>query len=287
MKAEDADNIASSSDEENGQLTPTDFAEVKVNHPLNMDPPKDCLVIFDNPEKGGRVRLGEAEYMPMSSSRVLLSGPPGSGKRSIALNLIMRMKPKPTVVHLVHCDENTIEYDCIADAGIPIIGYSPSAFPTLKNIEEPDLPIGGDVSEDDEEKRGEKKPLSNPLVIVDECTTEQLGKVGSHRFERLVNHIATHRNCTVICSIQSLTNIPAKCRRAFNHIALWRQADKSVDQMAAVRAGIPYDTLRDFFGLCNSPYDFIWVDLDSNHDSPWRYRLNFISPIIITKDCVC
>jgi len=246
----------------------------------------DCLIVFPNPEKGNKFRLGLEEYMPMSSSRILLSGLPGSGKRNVILNIIHRMKPKPNVVHLVHCDSDTIEYDCIADAGIPLIVYSPSDFPTIKNIEEPE---GGDVIESEDESadddNAEKKQniLANPLVIVDEVTSDQLGKVGAHRFERLVNHVATHRNTTVICSIQSLINIPPKSRRAFNHIALWRQADKAVDQMAATRSGIPYDTLRDFFGLCNSPYDFIWIDLDSDHDSPWRYRLDFISPIIIQR----
>lgn len=253
------------------------------------DSEPDCLIVFPNPEKGNKFRLGLEEYMPMSSSRILLSGLPGSGKRNVILNIIHRMKPKPNVVHLVHCDDQTIEYDCIADAGIPLVVYNPSDFPTIKNIEEPDVDYGnispGEYDSDDTNEKNEKiAPLQNPLVIVDEVTTDQLGKVGSHRFERLVNHVATHRNTTVICSIQSLINIPPKSRRAFNHIALWKQADKAVDQMAAARSGIPYDTLRDFFGLCRSPYDFIWIDLDSDHDSPWRYRLDFISPIIISKN---
>jgi hypothetical protein len=248
---------------------------------LLTEPEPDCLIIFPNPEKGNKFRLGLEYYMPMSSSRILLSGLPGSGKRNVILNIIHRMKPKPSVVHLVHCDDQTIEYDCISDSGIPLIVYNPSDFPTLKNIEEPDADYGDRDDKSDDDMR---TPLQNPLVIVDEVTTDQLGKVGAHRFERLVNHVATHRNTTVLCSIQSLINIPAKSRRAFNHIALWKQADKAVDQMAAVRSGIPYDTLRDFFGLCRSPYDFIWIDLDSDHDSPWRYRLDFISPIIINRN---
>lgn len=263
-----------------------DPAAVTVDNILADEPPvNDCIIVFPNPEKGNRVRLGMEEYMPMSSSRILLSGMPGSGKRNVILNIIHRMKPKPSMIHLVHCDPHTIEYDCIADAGIPLTIYSPTDFPTIHNIDDfsPLAPAdGGALAETDND--AEKKTtqvLANPLVIVDEVTSDQLGKVGAHRFERLVNHVATHRNTTVICSIQSLINIPPKSRRAFNHIALWKQADKAVDQMAAVRAGVPYDMLRDLFGLCTSPYDFIWIDLDAHYDSPWRYRLDFISPIVI------
>jgi hypothetical protein len=217
---------------------------------------------------------------------------PGSGKRNVILNLIHRMIPKPNVIHLVHCDPQTIEYDCLSDDGIPLIVYDPSDFPTINNIDQPDMPKDDDENDidknhvlcgatPDDDRKSKADPLTNPLVIIDEVTSDQLGKQGAHRFERLVNHVATHRNTTVICSIQSLLNIPPKSRRAFNHIALWKQADKAVDQMAATRAGIPYDMLRDFFGLCRSPYDFIWIDLDCPHDSVWKYRLDMISPIII------
>jgi len=247
----------------------------------------DSLIIFSNPEKGVRTRLGMEEYMPNSCSRILLSGLPGSGKRNVILNIIHRMKPKPSAIHLVHCDPNTIEYDCLNELGVPVLYYDPKDFPTIKNIEAPIEEIAQDESQydaDEDESSADDLPvLQNPLVIVDEVTSDQLGKVGAHRFERLVNHVATHRNTTVICSIQSLLNIPAKSRRAFNHIALWKQADRAVDQMAAQRSGIPYEMLTDLFGLCSSPYDFVWIDLDSHHDSCWRYRLDFISPIVIER----
>lgn len=250
--------------------------------------PDDALIVFPNPEKGTRFRLGEKEYMPMSSSRILMSGMPGSGKRNVILNLIHRMSPKPSIVHLVHCDPSTIEYDCLPEIGIPLLIYQPSDFPTANNIDNPEIEQDDEsVSESDDEDgspREPKKPLQNPLVIIDEVTSDQLGRLGQHRFERMVNHVATHKNTTVICSIQSLLNIPAKCRRAFNHIVLWKQADNMVNQMAAQRAGVPTETLDDLFGLCTEPHDFIWVDLDTHRDSPWRYRLDFLYPISIQQD---
>lgn len=230
--------------------------------------PNDKLIIFNNPEKRGTTRLGLAPYMPNATSRILLSSMPGSGKRNLIFNILHRMKPPPSCVHLVHHDPETIEYNAITNMGIPMIVYDPENMPTFKNIENPF----------DEE---EPPKLNNPLIIVDEITTDSMGKVGAHRFERLVNHACTHKNATLICSIQSMMNIPAKARRGFNHFALWKQADKRLNAMIADRACIRPETLEDMFELCKDKYDFIYVDLDSPHDSEWRYRLNFIEPIKI------
>lgn len=234
-------------------------------------PPSDTLVIYDNPEKRGRVRLGEESYMPHATSRILLSAMPGCGKRNLIFNILHRMRPPPSVVHLVHHDPHCTEYNSIIDMGIPLIMYSPDNMPTLENIDKP----FGDEAED------EKRPLDNPLIIIDEVTNDSLGKIGSHRFERLVNHACTHRNATLICSIQSLMSIPPKARRGFNHFALWKQADKQLNKLVADRASIKPETLEDLFGLCHDKHDFIYVDLDSPHDDQWRYRLNFIEPITI------
>lgn len=282
-------------------MTENNSAEVKVQDIELDDKVEDSkknadhspYIIFPNPEKGERRRLGPEPYMPYSSSRILLSAMPNCGKRNLILNIIYHMNPLPTVCHIVHCDPLTVEYDCLGEMGIKVIMYDPSDFPTLKNIEEPEE-TDSDNSEDSEnaaesadenEEKENKKATSpqNTLVIVDECTADQLGKLGSHRLERMVNHICTHRNTTLICSIQSLVNIPPKARRGFNHLVLWKQADKMVNQMSALRASISNDMLEDLFRLCESKYDFIWIDLDESHDSPWRYRLNFYEPITIVR----
>jgi len=243
--------------------------ESEISHEeIEEELDKDKLIIFNNPEKRGVTRLGIEEYMPNATSRILLSSMPGSGKRNLIFNIIHRMKPPPSCVHLVHHDPSTIEYNPILDMGIPLIVYDAEDMPTFKNIENP-------FDED------EPPALNNPLIIVDEITTDSMGKKGSHRFERLVNHACTHKNATMICSIQSMMNIPPKARRGFNHYAIWKQADKRLNNIIADRASIRPETLEDMFELCKDKYDFIYVDLDSPHDSQWRYRLNFIEPIMI------
>jgi hypothetical protein len=260
------------------------MSDNEINEDKKVDlicPPSDTLIIYDNPEKKGKVRLGEEEYMPNATSRILLSAMPGCGKRNLIFNILHRMKPPPSVVHLIHHDPYCTEYDSINEMGIPLLMYSPDNFPTLENIDDPFDKKGSGVNDNSDEETDVRDPLGNPLIIVDEITTDALGKIGQHRFERLVNHACTHRNATLICSIQSLMSIPPKARRGFNHFALWKQADKQLNKLVADRASIKSDTLEDMFELCKDKYDFVYIDLDSPHDSQWRYRLNFIEPISI------
>jgi DNA polymerase III delta prime subunit len=252
-------------------------------------PPSDVMVIYPNPEKKGAIRLGQEEYMPLVTSRILFSGPPGSGKRNVILNLVRRMLPPPSVCHLIHCDPNNEEYDILSEWGIPVLTYGPHDFPTLENIEDPfgNKAGTGAKKEDESESEGsssddERAPndvLSNPLVIVDEVTAELLGKLGCSRFERMVNHVCTHRNTTLLCSIQSAASIPPMVRRGFNHFALWKQPDEMLNGMLARRTSITSDILNDLFGLLQDPHEFIWIDLDSPIDSDWRYRVGLMNPI--------
>jgi hypothetical protein len=85
-----------------------------------------------------------------------------------------------------------------------------------------------------------------------------------------------------MCSIQSLLNIPPKCRRAFNHFVLWPQTDGEVNKMVARRAGIKPEVLDDLFQACRNKYDNIWVDTDADEGSLWRYRRNLMSPITVS-----
>lgn len=251
----------------------------------------DTLIIFKNPDKKNRIRVGEEPYMPYSGSRILFSGPPNSGKRNQILNLIWRAKPKPSAIHIVHFDPFTEEYDCLNDLGIPCFIYGPSDFPTKDNIVSPltndqleddnvqEIEIPIDMTNQEELDMHNKRLSTNPWIIVDEITHDTLSPICRSRFERLINQIATHHNCIVLCSIQSLLNIGPKVRRGFNHYCVWKQFDKQLNQMIAQRASIDSEVLEDLFKLCESRYDHIWVDLDEPTDSPYRYRLNMIYPI--------
>ena len=279
-----------------------------------------AMIIYKNPEKRQQIRLGAGEYMPKVGDRILLSSLPGGGKRVLTLNIINRINPKYLkAIHIVHSDPNTIEYDCLGELGAPIYVYGPEDLPTLENIENPDLKndSGKDDSgefdmehnmeheasheksenektpsnhsseseneEDDQEQRKKIKKRSVSVIVIDECPASSLKRIGNHRMERIVNHMATHKDCLVICCIQNLLNLSPSTRRGFNNFGLWKQYDLGANQMAASRAGISYEMLKDMFELCKSKYDFIFIDLDRAESDPMRYRLNWFYPITIEE----
>lgn len=253
---------------------------------LMDEPPPDAqaptntsLLIFENPDKRGARPSGPGEAMPMWPFRLLLSGPPGSGKRNMLLNLVFRLDPPPSAIHIVHYDPETIEYEILESLGVPMFYYDPADFPVADNLSGPDPPPLGDGGEAPPPKGGANPLGACPLVIVDELTSDVLPTESKARFERLMNFGSTHRNTSVIASIQSVVNLPPKARRGFNQFCLWKQPDESASTLAATRAGIPPAMLRELFELCTDSHDSIWIDTDQRPDSIWRFRLNMLTPI--------
>jgi len=245
------------------------------------------------------------------------------------LNLVFRLSPPPSAVHVCHYDPSTKEYEELETMGVPVYMYSPDDIVTVSNLVNPDEPPIGDSASDPlelepppEAPRGiaqrsrlpagdnilwsaggpllpfgagipaqpaeeapppPENPASTlgacPLVIIDELTSDVLPMTQQMRLERLLNYGSTHKNTSVIASIQNITSIPPKARRGFNQFCLWRSPDENATALAATRAGVPTGMLKELFGLCTDPHDSIWVDTDQPHDSQWRYRLNFLTPI--------
>lgn len=262
--------------------------------------PLRSLLLFDNPDKKATRPSGDDPALPKWPFRLLLAGPPGVGKRNMLLNVIFRLDPPPTSFHIVHYDSETPEYKILEDLGVPIYYYSPTDMLTAENLANPDPTPMGDTSDevalvaatlgkDTSDPAGEDEPSTipvedthadqSPFVIIDEITAEELGKEGSARLERLMNFGSTHRNASIAISIQELTSVPPKSRRAINQFCLWKQPDTNASVMAATRAGVPPALLQELFQLCHDKHDCIWVDCDVNPDSPWRFRLNFLTPI--------
>lgn len=213
--------------------------------------------------------------------RLLLSGPPGCGKRSLLMNVLDRMDPKPSAYHICHFDPETKEYDELQLHGKPMYYYDPDDFPTTENLTDPeDPPIGSSADAEERKTLGPDPSLSSrPFVIIDELTSDVLSPESRSRFERLMNYGSTHKNTSVACCIQSVVNLPPRCRRGFSHYVLWEQPDKSASTLAATRSGITPAVLETLFGLCETRFDSIWIDTDQTPDSEWRFRLNVFSPI--------
>lgn len=266
---------------------------------------RPTLLVFDNPDKTGVRPSGDGPFMPSWPFRLLLNGPPGSGKRNMLMNVVFRLDPPPSAVHICHYDSDTIEYDELAQLGAPMYYYATDDFPQADNLSEPDLPDDwgagakapeGEPEETEEEAAARQEAFvaelraaevrrrgASPLVIVDELTKDVLPRESASKFERLVNYCSTHRNTTVMCSIQDVVGLPPKVRRAFNQFCLWKSPDRGATVMAANRVGVPPRMLDELFQLCESRHDSIWVDATQPPDSPWRFRLNFLCPIRATE----
>lgn len=247
------------------------------------------LLIFANPEKLNHRPSGTHECLPMWPFRWLLTGPPGSGKRNIYLNIIFRLDPPPSAIHIIHYDPNTIELEILEDLGVPMYYYSYEDIPLSENISNPDEPEIGDstipnaINESDVEPMDveqEQNLGECPLVIIDEIIDDLLSPQSRMRLDRLLNYASTHRNCSVICSIQSLISIPSSSRRAFNIFTLWKQADKNSNLLTAQRSGIHPSMLTELFDdLCHDMHDNITIDLTRKIDDPWRIRYNLLCPV--------
>jgi hypothetical protein len=243
---------------------------------------EDGLLVFENPDKLVNRSSGVQPYMPMWPFRLLAAGPPNSGKRGIILNVIVRLHPPPSAIHIVHIDPHTTEYDVLRDIGCPMYFYGVDDFVTIGNLEDPGMPekIGDvEVTPKIAEQIDTLMFGTDPVVIVDEITRDMLKGDNLVRFDRLMNYGSSHKNTSVLCSIQVLSNLPPKCRRAFNQYVLWKQSDHMANVDAATKAGIPVPDLLDMFGLCTDRHDSIWVDAERPPGDPWKFRLNMINPI--------
>jgi hypothetical protein len=241
------------------------------------DEPSRALIIFKNPDKLITRSSGTTIDMPQWPFRLVCAGPPNSGKGNMLLNLIFQLHPPPSAIHIIHYDPHTTEYNKLEDIGVPIYYYDYNHFIRDEDITEPEIVSTGDIEKD--EIISNINFASDPLVIIDEITRDLISNESEMRWERLMNFTSSHRNTTVLCSIQSLVNLPPKVRRAFNQYVLWKQTDKSSNTLAATRAGIPPEMLNELFQLCHDKYDSIWIDCDRSMDDVYRFRLNMSIPI--------
>lgn len=254
--------------------------------------PHDALVLWKNPDKVEAYQLGDAPWMPFNTTRVLLSGVPGVGKSSVIRNILERVKPRFTSIHLVHLDsEGQHEYDYLFGLCPNVYIYGPKEIPSLANIDDPDgeLDNDGDDNEDDTNESstsssgGRSPKAERPCLILDEITSDVLTPEGRTRLERHLGFTATHRSCPIFMSIQNLMAVQPKCRRLFDWYCLWRGPDREAHRVAASKAGIDLSLLDGLFSLCKTRYDFITTDCSRPPDDPYRYRLNLIEPIEVQR----
>lgn len=187
-------------------------------------------------------------------ARVVLFGPPGTGKTTVALNLVVRQDPPFERIMIIHVDgEFTKEYNKL------------QTFTKLKSIPDPEWWT-------DELKT---------LVILDDLEFRRMGKRQKANLDRLMGFVSTHKNITVYVTAQDGFNIACAVRRCADVWILWRGRDMDSMHQIARKAGLKKGDLDAIFHC----YDFglqdsVW--LDTTPHSPFPIRFN--GTMIISED---
>jgi hypothetical protein len=213
--------------------------------------PTDYLV-FENPDKrdAGDVTTSELSW----PWRHCIVGPPGSGKRVLALNQILRMKERPARTVVIHLDKTTREYDRVADE----IYTLDDGF---------DFTSLGD---------GEQRTL----LILDELPWANLTKDQRGSLFTMCAYASTHKSCSVQIMTQVFARIPTEVRRCCSAFSFFPGCDRHQLPHMAMAVGVDLHELNSLLCLTRSRQESITVDTAVPADHPLRYRLCFVWPIV-------
>lgn len=223
----------------------------KVKLPNRILPIKNKDKGFHEKWKEGRNKLNVVHPF-----RILALGPPGSGKSTIAKNILLRVNPPFEKVFIIHCDPDyTQEYDDIAEG---------TDLELLSEIPPP------------ESWEGKVKTL----VILDDLEFKGMSKDQKRNLDRLFGYVSTHKNISIILCSQDFHGAPTIVRRCANMFILWKTPDLHSMATVASKTGLRAEDFHELFTLCKNSKDSIWIDLTEN--TPYPLRLNGFE--VINKD---
>lgn len=215
--------------------------------------PKELIVIPNADKEHWREKWTKRrdELNFPASHRIILCGPPGTGKSLTVKNIIARADPTYDEIYLIHCDGNrTREYD--------------------------DL----DVSVLDEIPHPEWWPVEGKkLVILDDIDYKSLGKHQMKNLSRLCGYVSSHYNCSLMICQQDAFEIPALVRRCANVFILWKSHDMTSMAGLASKTGLKAQELCGLFEkFCPGKHDSVWIDMTDG--SPMPMRINGYRQVI-------
>jgi replication-associated recombination protein RarA len=218
------------------------------------------IVCIDNPDKGfhetwhsveGKVR--HPINIPHPFRGVLL-GPPGVGKTTVAINLVMFQDPIFETVYVIHVDgDYTKEYDSLGN------------YKLLKSIPSPDW------------WPGDKKAL----VILDDLEYRMMNKLQKQNIDRLFGFVSTHKNISVVLTAQDPFNVPPNLRRCADIWVLWKSKDLDAVATIARKTGIKSSDMRQIFKQFDTT-DSLWIDTTKH--TPYPLRINGVELIRLPSD---
>lgn len=212
-----------------------------------------CIIPFANNDKKSwheRWKAGDDLLQFPHPFRATLTGPPNSGKSTTVMNILIRAEPKWDRIIIVYPggQQGTTEYDSLGSGVEYMIQIpAPDMFPT------PSKQTAAD--------------RKKTLVVIDDFELKELSKNNRKNLDRLIGHVSTHRNVSVILCAQEYFNVPSIARRCSNVHVFWRPRDHNNLAMMSSRVG---EDLESLFQFCNTSKCSIWVDQTSGSPAPLR-----------------
>lgn len=184
-----------------------------------------------------------------ASWRCVITARPGTGKTTIAKNILLRQDPPFKHIYVVHIDPDTKDYEEVD--GVQMLRDIPS------------------VSDPIFDKRDRKK-----LIILDDLEYKFMNKAQLTNLDRLYGYVSSHKNVCCIVIAQDTYNIPP-CIRRMSNIWILGKINNDISSFLSVaqRCGM---SRRDFEYVfekyIKDDHDTLWIDRTKG--SPAEYRLN-------------
>jgi len=200
-----------------------------------------------------------------SPFRMLMLGPPNSGKSTLAKNLVVHQDPPFDEVYVCHEDAGaTREYDDLE--------------PTAMLGEIPGLDFWDSLPTTEEDpETGEERPIKR-LVIVDDIEYVSANKQRLKDLAILMRFASSHKNLSVIVSHQSFFDLPVIAKKVADVFVVWRPRAKNELALIENRTGLPSGALTAIFDKYGrDARDSVCVD--ATRGSPMPLRWNIWTPL--------
>lgn len=227
--------------------------------------PPNRLVTFPNKDKDFHEtwHIGRDLCNPPHPFRIVLAGPPNTGKSTCIKNVILHADPPFQQVVIISIDPSfSKEYEDIEHVALHEIP-DPSDFPGTTKM----------------------------LVIIDDMDYSNKSKKQTYNLNRLFGYVSTHKNVSVMMAVQDCIACPTSARRTSNFFIFSKSPDIVATANIAKRAGMTSKRLLSLFDLCTSHYDTIWIDATENTPAPIRKNCysviesRDVHPAIETETC--
>ena len=200
-----------------------------------------------------------------SPFRALLIGGPGTGKSTLAKNLLVHQRKRFDELYVVHEDyredgSGTTEYD--------------DADPTVMLGDVPPLEYWNEVCAGDDPDG----PAIKRLVILDDLEMTSANRERLHNLAVLFRYVSSHKGMSIILCHQSFFDVPAIIKKCSNVFILWKPRATSEYALLDNRCGLPKGTLRMLFSDI-APGDRDSITIDHTSGSPAPIRLNLWQPV--------